>query len=593
MSSRISPFAACSKFTGVTASPSDMTSHAPSSDTAHPAAATPAHQLLFLPLGGAGEIGMNLNLYGYGGKWLMVDLGITFVGEELPGIDVVMPDPAFIVERRDDLLGLVLTHAHEDHLGAVADLWDQLRCPVYASPFAAEILRGKLAEANLLDAVPLTEVPCGGSLALGPFEVRFISVTHSIPESNALAITTPAGTVLHTGDFKLDPEPMLGPVTDREALRHLGDQGILAVIGDSTNVFEPGSSGSEASVRQSLMELVGEIEGQVALTTFASHVARISTAAAVAEAHQRHIALVGRSMRRTVAAARAVGYLNGAASFMTEAEAAHLPRDKVLWLCTGSQGEPRGAMARIASGEHPHVTLGPGDAVIFSSKQIPGNERALGAVHNRLVAAGVRVLTEKGHFVHVSGHPNRDELAEMYRWLRPRIAVPVHGEARHLAEHAAFASSLQVPETIVVENGAMVRLAPGPAALVDWVRAGRLVREGNSLVSPDDPVFRARRSLAKAGLLVATLVLDAEGLLLVEPRLVASGVIAADDAGPTWQLRVREAVERAEAPVRRDDEALKRLVKRVLRQGPARAGGRGPLVDVEIVRLPRAAGGLE
>ena len=569
-----------------------MTSHPLSSATAYPAAATSADQLLFLPLGGAGEIGMNLNLYGYGGKWLMVDLGITFTGQELPGIDVVMPDPAYIVERRDDLLGLVLTHAHEDHLGAVAYLWDQLRCPVYASPFAAEILRGKLAEANLLDVVPLIVVPRGGGLTLGPFDVRYISVTHSIPESNALAITTPAGTVLHTGDFKLDGEPMLGPVTDREAMIRLGDQGILAVIGDSTNVFEPGSSGSEASVRQSLMKLVGELEGRVALTTFASHVARISTAAAVAEAHDRRIALVGRSMRRTVAAARAVGYLNGGAPFATEAECAHLPRDKVLLLCTGSQGEPRGAMARIANRDHPQVTLEPGDAAIFSAKQIPGNESAVCAVQNRLVASGVRVITDKDHLVHVSGHPNRDELAEMYRWLRPRIAIPVHGEARHLAEHAAFASSLQVPETVVVENGAMVRLAPGPAVLVEKVRAGRLVRDNGLLLSPDDPVFRARRRLAAAGLIVATLVLDGEGLLLVEPRLVFSGALVGDQAGAALQLRIHESVGQAPANVRSDDEALKRMVKRVLSQGLARARERRPLVEVEIIRLQRAAEGL-
>ena len=568
-------------------------SRPPLSATAHPATAASADELLFLPLGGAGEIGMNLNLYGYRGKWLMVDLGIAFTGQELPRIDVVMPDPAFIVERRDDLLGLVLTHAHEDHLGAVAYLWDQLRCPVYASPFAAEILRGKLVEANLLGAVPVTEVPRGGGLTLEPFDVRYISVTHSIPESSALAIMTPAGTVLHTGDFKLDPEPLLGPVTDREALRHLGDQGILAVICDSTNVFEPGTSGSEASVRESLMELVGELEGRVALTTFASYVARISTAAAVAEAHDRRIALVGRPMRRTVAAARAVGYLNGGATFVSEAECAHLPCDKVLLLCTGSQGEPRGAMARIANRDHPQVTLEPGDTAIFSAKQIPGNESAVGVVQNRLVASGVRVITEKDHFVHVSGHPNRDELAEMYRWLRPRIAVPVHGEARHLAEHAAFASSLQVPETVVVENGAMVRLALGRAALVDRVRNGWLVRDSDLVVSPDDPVFRARRRLAAAGLIVVTLVLDGEGVLLVEPKLVSSGAFVGDEAGPALRLRIRESVGRAPAKVRSDDEALKRMVKQALSQGSARAGGRRPQVEVEIIRLPRTAEGLE
>jgi ribonuclease J len=543
-----------------------------------------ADELLFLPLGGAGEIGMNLNLYGHQGKWLMVDLGVTFGDASLPGIDLVMADPTYIAERRDDLVALVLTHGHEDHLGAVPYLWPRLRCPVYATPFAAALLRRKLAEAGLLDQVPLHEVAPGAALELGPFEVTYIGVTHSIPESHALAIRTSAGTVLHTGDWKLDPEPLLGPATDSAALEAVGSEDVLAMVCDSTNVFQPGESGSEASVRDSLMELVGHYQHRVAITTFASHIARLQTAAAVAAAHERHVVLVGRSIQRGVAAARECGYLTDFPPVLSEAEAGYLPPDKVLLLCTGSQGEPRGAIARIAFEEHPQVALDADDVVIFSSKIIPGNELAISRLYNQLVRRGIEVVTERRHFVHVSGHPNRDELARMYQWVRPRIAVPVHGELRHMAEHARLARSLQVPETVVAENGSVVRLAPGPARVVERVESGRLVLDGEALISPDAGALRERRRLMHNGMASVTVVLDEAGRLVAPPALAIAGVDGLDGQEEASAV-VTEAVQGLSRGARIDDEACAEAARLALRRYLKAATGKKPPVEARVVRV--------
>ena len=398
-------------------------------------AATPSVQreaLHFLPLGGAGEIGMNLNLYACQGQWLMVDLGITFAGDTLPGIDVLMPDPAFIEERRKDLLAIVLTHAHEDHLGAVAYLWPRLRCPVYATPFAAAVLREKLADAKLLSEVPLTEVALSSRLDLGPFALTFISLTHSIPEPNALLIETPYGRVMHTGDWKIDPDPLVGDPLDEAALRQAGEAGVLALVGDSTNATVEGESGSEGEVRDTLAELIAEREHGLAVTLFASNVARLESVALAARDAGREPVLVGRSLHRYVRAARACGYLEGV-RLLTEDEGAPLHSSQVVYLCTGCQGEPRAAMSRIAGDSHPRVSLGEGDTVIFSSKIIPGNERTIGDLHNRLLRRGIEVITEMDAGVHVSGHPCRGELRQMYQWIRPQIAVP---GARRGAPHA-------------------------------------------------------------------------------------------------------------------------------------------------------------
>jgi len=551
-----------------------------------------ADSLVFLPLGGAGEIGMNLNLYGCAGRWLMVDLGTTFADESLPGIDLVVPDPSFIEAERDNIEALVLTHAHEDHLGAVPYLWPRLRCPVYATAFAAAVLRRKLDEVGLADQVPIVEYRSGERLALGPFVVTPIGITHSIPESQALAIETPFGTVLHSGDWKLDADPLVGPLTDAAALAARGEAGVLALVCDSTNVLRRGGSGSEAAVRDSLLGLLAGRPGRIVVTTFASNIARLETIATVAAKLDRHLVLVGRSLWRFVEAARDCGYLKGLPPFLTERDFGYLPRDKVLLLCTGCQGEPRGAMARIAGGEHAHVTLAPGDLAVFSSKIIPGNERTLYRLHNLLALAGVEVVTEKDHFIHVSGHPSRDELAQMYQWVRPRIAVPVHGEPRHLRAHARLALSLQVPEAVVVGNGDLLRLAPGPAAVLERVPAGRLAVDGQSLMPVESGVLQRRRKLGFNGVAVVVLVFAADGRLADSPRVALHGVAEAETTGLAAEAAeaVAEAVGRLPRRFAAEDDRVTEAARRALRQMVRRVSERRPVVEVQIVRLPATSG---
>lgn len=547
-----------------------------------------ADSLHFLALGGAGEIGMNLNLYGHAGKWLMIDLGITFADDSQPALDVIMPDIAFIESQRDALAGLVLTHAHEDHLGAVPYLWDRLRCPVYATPFAAAVLRRKLKENGGGIEVPVTEVPLSAQFGVGPFELELVTLTHSIPEPNAVAIRTTAGTVLHTGDWKLDEAPLVGEVTDEAALRRLGAEGVLAMVCDSTNVLVAGASGSESEVRESLAALVGRYRQRVAVALFASNVARLETMAEVARRHDRHCALIGRSLWRMQDAARATGYLAGTPPFVSEHDAGYLPRDKVLLVCTGSQGEPRSALARIVAGTHPHIVLEPGDAAIFSSRVIPGNERAIYRLQNQLVQQGVEVVTEKDHFVHVSGHPARDELTRMYQWVRPRIAVPVHGEARHLAAHAELARECQVPQQIVPANGRVIRLAPGPAEIVAAVPAGRLALDGSVVRPIESPVLRDRHRLMYNGSAVATVVVDAKGALAAAPRISARGILdpeADRDALDAVAKAVSEAVAALPKAERRDDGAVGEAARRAVRRTIVALRGHKPLTEVHVVRI--------
>ncbi|MSP51663.1 MAG: ribonuclease J [Alphaproteobacteria bacterium] len=549
-----------------------------------------AGELLFLPLGGSGEIGMNLNLYQYDGKWLMVDLGITFADATLPGVEVLMPDPTYIVERRDQLLGIVLTHAHEDHLGAVQYLWPLLECPVYATPFSAAILRAKLNGSPFADRVPIVEVPLGGRLKLGPFDITFMSITHSIPEGNALAIRTPAGNILHTGDWKLDPDPQLGAPTNPDEFIAFGRAGVLALVCDSTNVFQPGRSGSEGEVFESLRELVDGRSGRIAITSFASHLARIRTLARIARLFGREPVLVGRSLWRTVAAGREAGYLDDFPNFVGDAEGAYLAPDKVLLICTGCQGEPRAAMARIASENHPNIVLETGDTAIFSSKVIPGNERSIAVVQNRLVEKGVEVIGESDHFVHVSGHPARDELADMYGWIRPRIAIPVHGEARHLAEHVLLAKSFQTPEALAPQNGTVIRLAPGPATIVDRVKVGRLALDGDRLIPTESEIIRDRRRMASSGHIVATIVLTERDELAATPRIATAGITnGADSSGSnaeaTLGLALGEDILRMPGSVRRDDHRLEEAVRRTLRTHVKNHTSKKPAMRIEIVRL--------
>ncbi|HEX4104940.1 MAG TPA: ribonuclease J [Rhizomicrobium sp.] len=541
-------------------------------------------ELVFLPLGGSGEIGMNFNAYGFGPanrrQWIVVDCGVTFGREtDSPGVDLILPDIRYLAERREDVLGIVATHAHEDHIGAIALLWPLLKCPVYATPFTARLIEGKLAEAGISTRV--REVGLGGSLNLGPFAIEFVSITHSIPEPNLLAIRTPLGVIAHTGDWKLDPEPLLGAVTDAAAIKKLGDEGVLALVCDSTNALVPGHSGSEAQVRDSLLQLIGTLKGRIAVTAFASNVARLDSIAHAARAHGRKLALVGRSMHKIVQAARESGYLKDFPAVLDAREASELPASKVLYLVTGSQGEPRAALSRIARANHPDVQLGKGDAVIFSSRVIPGNDLAIFELHNQLSALGVEVLTAEDHFVHVSGHPARDELAEMYRWTRPRIAVPVHGELRHMAEHARLAKSLQVPEALVPANGQLYRLAPGPAELIDEVPSGRIHMDGRVLVAEGEGLTKSRRAMAFAGLIAITLVLDAKGRPAADAAILAEGM-----PGPVRdavQVVVDEALRRHSPKT--DPEDLRETVRRAARRAAQDAWGKKPVTRVTVVEL--------
>ena len=555
----------------------------------------PDDELVFLPLGGSGEIGMNFNLYGYGPpdrrRWIVADLGVTFGGQDTPGVDVILPDPAFIEEHADDILGIVLTHAHEDHIGAVAWLWPRLRAPLYATPFTAFLLREKLRERNLEDEVELNIVPLGGRIVLGPFDVEMVTLTHSIPEPNGLVIRTPLGVVLHTGDWKIDPAPLLGEVTDAATLRTLGDEGVLAMVCDSTNVFVDGRAGSEADVREELVKVIAAQTGRVAVACFASNVARMETAIHAGRAAGRKICLVGRSMIRMAAAARHVGMDVDSQGFISEAQASHLPPDQVLLLCTGSQGEPRAALSRIADGSHPYIRLGAGDSVIFSSRVIPGNDIAIRNMQDRLAERGVRLITDHEHpGIHVSGHPCRDELADMYAWARPKVAVPTHGERRHLLEHAAFARDLQVPQTVAPRNGDMVRLAPGRAEVIDEVPAGRIHLDAGFMTPEDGEPLRERRHAASSGVLHVALVLDGRGRIASGPQVRAIG-LPGDPERPLEDL-LDDLADAAEAAVRRLDGDQRELdgeveaaMSRALKKAAQRIWGRRPVVQATLLRL--------
>ena len=557
--------------------------------------AHPDDELVFLPLGGSNEIGMNFNLYGYGPpdarKWIVVDLGVTFGDQTTPGVEVIMPDPTFIEEYADDILGIVLTHAHEDHIGAVAWLWPRLKAPCYATPFTAFLLREKLRDAGILDDVPLTEIPLSGTLTLGPFEMELITLTHSIPEPNGVAIRTPLGTILHTGDWKIDPDPLLGAPTDIDAIRRLGDEGVLAMVCDSTNVFVDGHAGSEAEVRVAMNALIGSLKGKVAVACFASNVARMDTTIRAAEASGRRVCLVGRSMHRMTAAAKSVGMFQGLKPFIPDAEARAFPDDQILYLCTGSQGEARAALSRIAEGTHPHVKLGLGDHCIFSSRVIPGNDIPIRNLQNKLSDRGVRLYTERDHpGIHVSGHPCRDELKEMYAWARPHIAVPTHGERRHLIEHSALARDLQVPEQIAPRNGDMVLLAPGKPSIIDEVKAGRLFLDGGVMTPENSDPLRERRHAASNGVLIVAVALDGKGRLAGQIEVRGIGLpgdedYPLDEALDDLSKDAAGAIKRLDPGMRDTDEAIQQAVGRVLKKSAQRIWDRRPVVETVVVRV--------
>ena len=557
-------------------------------------------RLLFVPLGGAGEIGMNFNLYGYAWEdeeaWIAVDVGVTFGDLHTPGVDLIMADTTFIEARREKLRAVVLTHGHEDHIGALAHLWPRLGCPVYATAFTASLLRRKLEEVGLHKTVPLHVLSLEAELELAPFKIEFITLTHSIPEPNALVVRVPTGVVFHTGDWKIDEAPVIGDQVNAEKIEAVGKEGICAMVCDSTNALVPGRSGSEESVQETLHEIISSRQGRVAVTSFASNVARLETVARIAAACGRKTALVGRSMRRMVEVAQENGLLKSLPPFLSEEEGVRLPREKILFLCTGSQGEPRAALMRIAHHSHPRVRLEQGDTVVFSSREIPGNEVAIAKVQNALCARGIEIITTRTHHVHVSGHPCRDELVDMYRWVRPRVAIPVHGEMRHMLAHEELARELQVPEVVLAPNGSVVQLTPEPAKIIDRVHHGRLYLDGQFLVAGGkDSSINHRRILSEVGAVFISLVLDDTGALSGMPQVHLVGVPHApsaspknqENASPNLEEIVLEAVEEAVSSIDEDweDHDVSHRVYRAVRREIFRVWGKKPVTKIALTRL--------
>ena len=553
----------------------------------------PSDELVFAPLGGVGEIGMNLAIYGLGDErrrqWIAVDLGVAFADDALPGVDLILPDIRYLIEERRNLLGLVLTHAHEDHFGALLDLWPKLKLPVYATPFTAALLQAKRESEPGAPEIPVNIVPLGGRFALGPFDIELVSMAHSIPESNGLIIRTPLGAVLHTGDWKIDPTPVIGPPTDEAKLRALGDEGCLALIGDSTNAVREGRSPSEADVAKCLADLIRTAPARVAVTTFASNVARLRAVAEAAALCEREVVVVGRAMDRISQVARETGYLDGIQEFRSVDVYGHLPPDKVLALCTGSQGEPRAALSRIAQDEHPDVAFSRGDRVIFSSRAIPGNEKAVMRVINGLVSQGIEVITDRTHLVHVSGHPRVDELKDMIGWVRPQILLPVHGEPLHMAEHAALARRLGVGKVVLCRDGELIRLAPGEPGKIDEVPAGRLYKDGSLLVSAEERTVADRRRLGFAGVVSIALAVSDRGELVADPAVTLTGIPEADAQGQRIEdiaydaaLDAFESMPRAR---RRDPDAVAEAVRRAIRAALSAAWNKKPTCHVHVLEV--------
>lgn len=554
----------------------------------------PTDELVFAPLGGVGEIGMNLGLYGFGPRkartWLIVDLGMSFAGEEAPGVDLILPDIRFLEGEKKHIAGLVLTHAHEDHIGAVLDLWPRLKCPIYTTRFTAGLLEAKRAgEPGAPSQLPVTVVRSGGTVDIGPFGVEFIPVAHSIPDSHALAIRTKVGLVVHTGDWKLDPTPVVGLPTDIARLKALGDEGVRAIICDSTNAVRDGVSPSEADVGASLREIVGKAKHRVAFTTFSSNVARIRGIAESAYANGREVVVVGRALERVIGVAREQGLLDGVPAFRTAEAYGYLPREKVVAILTGSQGEQRAALRRIADDDHPEIALSPGDLVVFSSRTIPGNEKVVNHIVNALTKRGVEVLTDRKALVHVSGHPRRGELAEMYRMVRPQVSIPVHGEALHLHEHAQLARSLGVPEVVNCYDGNVIRLAPGPAERVDDVPFGRLYKDGRLLIPEGGRSIPERRKLSFVGAVSVAVAVDRQGGLAGDPSVEITGVPERGEGGIDMLDHVLDTVvatlDNLPKARRRDPDALAETLERAVRSAVNAVWGKKPVCHVHILEV--------
>ena len=544
----------------------------------------PGKELLFLALGGSGEIGMNVNLYGCEGKWVMVDLGLTFADPNYPGVELILPDLAFIEEHRDDLLGIVLTHGHEDHIGAIPYLADDLGVPLYATPFTAGLIAGKLEEEGLLDRLTLHTVDLGGDFRLGPFGFRYIPLAHSIPEGNALLIDTPYGRIFHTGDWKLDDSPQLGDPSTEAELRAIGDAGVLALVCDSTNVFNEESSGSELGVRQGLDEIIQDADCRVLVTTFASNAARLKTLGHVAQDTGRQVCVAGRSLDRILRVAKSVGYLTDFPEIIDFETAMRLPRRDVMIIATGGQGEMRAALARIAFGQH-KLALDPGDLVVFSSKQIPGNEIAIGRIQNELAARGIEMITDRQAPVHVSGHPGRPELAAMYDWIRPEIIVPVHGEMRHMMEQARFAKARGIPHGIVQKNGDLVRLAPKGPEKIGEERVGRLILDGDVILPADGNTMNERRRAAMFGSIAVAVALDGDDRLKADVELDLQGIPVEEDREAFLAEACDAAADAVAKNAGKEEARLRDAVRLAVRRCATEWTGKKPMVSVLIVRL--------
>ena len=550
-------------------------------------------EFIFCPLGGSGEIGMNMNLFAYGNpdnrKWIIVDIGVTFADDTIPGIDLIYPDPGFIIDKKDDLLGLVLTHAHEDHIGAIAHIWPKLLCDIYATPFTSVLIKEKFKEKKIDIGSKLKIVELNGNVQLGPFKIDFVTLTHSILEPNGLSIQTPSGTVLHTGDWKIDPNPLIGEKINENKIKKIASQGILAMICDSTNVFSPGRAGSESDVRKSLLKVMETKTKRIVVTSFASNVARMETVFYCAEKVGRQISLVGRSMHRIYKAARQCGYLNNLIEPIDPREAKKIDRKKIVYLCTGSQGEPNGAMMRISNYNHPDVILDENDTVIFSSKIIPGNEKKLYKLHNQLVKNNIDVVSEDNEFVHVSGHPNREDLKDMYNWVKPKSVIPVHGEHRHMIEHINFAKEMQVPYPVQVENGDIVQLYPGEKPeVVDKAPVGRMYVDGKISVGEDSQSLKERLHISYNGFLEITIIINKSGSVLKRPIISFKGIPSNGESSNflfDLENKIEKICKTFSLKNQKQEQNLIEMLKSDCRKTVKEKTGKRPYTNVNLVRI--------
>ncbi|MFL2889397.1 MAG: ribonuclease J [Pelagibacteraceae bacterium] len=548
-------------------------------------------ELIFCPLGGSGEIGANMNLYAYGKednqKWIIVDMGVTFADESIPGVDLIYPDPGFILDKKKDLLGIVLTHAHEDHIGAVAHIWPSLKCKIYATPFTAVLIQEKFKEKKIDISNHIKIIQLNGNVKLGPFDIDFITMTHSILEPNGLCITTPAGVILHTGDWKIDPNPLIGGEIDKQKLKNIGSKEVIAMICDSTNVFSEGRAGSEIDVRESLLKIMELKNKKIIVTSFASNVARMETIFYCAKKTNRNICLVGRSMHRIYKAAKKCGYLQNLLDPIDPIDAKQISRDKIIYLCTGSQGEPMGAMNRIVNDIHPDVYLEPGDTVIFSSKIIPGNEKKLYQLQNLITKADVEIITEENAFVHVSGHPNREDLKDMYSWVKPKCIIPVHGEHRHMKEHVAFAKKMQIPQTLLIENGDIIKLNSGKPKIIDKAPSGRMYLDGTIGVSADSQSIKERKNLSLNGYLEVTLIVTNNGK--IKKPVISFKGIPEDEVNETFIFDMEDEISnicrtfslQSKNQEKNLIDTLKQNCRRIVRDKT----GKKPFTNINIARI--------